>query len=881
MRSVGVSGPSAGGLLGGFLFLFWVLVGSAYPQDGANVPSYGPVPDWVDTISFPEPGEEYPDGISQGLYYLLLENQDRLDVGRVEYYRHGAWLITDRAGLEEASRLSFDFDPANESLVIHSVRVWRDGIPHDRLESETFTTIRRETGLQSGVVDGRLTAFVELSDVRVGDIVEYQLTRINESLTWPGGYGKRINLEWTVPLARHHYRIVARDNADLTIRAHNTEVEPIVSSSAGWTERIWRRDNIPFYVEEFGQPADHDQGAYLSVSNLQSWSDVVDWALPIYESGANLPESGLERVRQIQSEFSSDQDQITAAIQYVQDEFRYVADGIGIGGYVPRSPSRVLELGYGDCKDKSLLLVTILRELGYEASVALTDIDRGLGFERIAPSPHAFDHMITQITYAGQEYWVDATSSYRGGVFPDIATPTYEYALPVREGQVNLVAMEVDEQSEPSMETLEVFDMGNLETEGVTITVTTIYRNHEADNFRVGLANNSLLQYSRNYLDYYKNIYPGVEMVSELQVEDDRQENQITTIELYKISTAEFYAEDRQQLFTLRADAVLNQIESVNASSRSTPVGLAHPLSRKHTFQIINYPTMLFGITDVVMVERFASFKTRSTSRNAFLEITYSFDSNSSRGAPEDVIAFNQMADEIWDSGNLTIDLSSTPAQYSTLLNWIENPENEAALGWIIILVFYLIMIPGAFISLSADKKIPEGAVFYPVNLSKFFLMSIFTLNLYQVLWMWKSWRWLKRSEDRNLSPFGRSFFGIFYFWGLFNEIKNKAGPGKGLPAFLGVTLAVVYLVWGVSARFFESYTEHSTELAFYWSGLAVVFSLASTVWMLPTVAMVNGMNKANPEVQSYTSRMTLGSWIAIFAGALLLGLVALGSFQA
>ena len=49
------------------------------------------------------------------------------------------------------------------------------------------------------------------------------------------------------------------------------------------------------------------------------------------------------------------------ALRMIQDNIRYASISTGPGSYRPHPSDLVLERNFGDCKDKSLLLVNLLR----------------------------------------------------------------------------------------------------------------------------------------------------------------------------------------------------------------------------------------------------------------------------------------------------------------------------------------------------------------------------------------------------------------------------------------------------------------------------------------------------------------------------------------
>src|SRR6185436_13259428 len=62
---------------------------------------------------------------------------------------------------------------------------------------------------------------------------------------------------------------------------------------------------------------------------------------------------------------------IEALTQWLHEKVRYTGVEFGASAIVPATPGDTLARGYGDCKDKSLLLVALLRRAGIDADLAL------------------------------------------------------------------------------------------------------------------------------------------------------------------------------------------------------------------------------------------------------------------------------------------------------------------------------------------------------------------------------------------------------------------------------------------------------------------------------------------------------------------------------
>ena len=116
----------------------------------------------------------------------------------------------------------------------------------------------------------------------------------------------------------------------------------------------------------------------------------------------------------------------------------------------PRSISETLSSRFGDCKDKTVLLTSVLRHFGLDAEPALTGISQGRAADTYLPGVAAFDHVIVRLETGGETYWLDPTRSYQRGQLQDrsLYQPDYGFALPLEEG-TELVAMRNEEHAYP------------------------------------------------------------------------------------------------------------------------------------------------------------------------------------------------------------------------------------------------------------------------------------------------------------------------------------------------------------------------------------------------------------------------------------------------
>jgi transglutaminase-like putative cysteine protease/tetratricopeptide (TPR) repeat protein len=139
-----------------------------------------------------------------------------------------------------------------------------------------------------------------------------------------------------------------------------------------------------------------------------------DWAAVgrIYAEtlAPRLDVTGLERHVEAMRALEDEEARIAYAYRLARD-LRYTAVSFGEHAIVPYTPSEVLDRGYGDCKDKATLVVSLLREVGIQAHVALLRMGSDLDVSPDHPTPQRFNHAIVYLP--DQDRWLDPTDARR------------------------------------------------------------------------------------------------------------------------------------------------------------------------------------------------------------------------------------------------------------------------------------------------------------------------------------------------------------------------------------------------------------------------------------------------------------------------------------
>ncbi|HSD29792.1 MAG TPA: transglutaminase domain-containing protein, partial [Vicinamibacteria bacterium] len=268
------------------------------------------------------------------------------------------------------------------------------------------------------------------------------------------------------------------------------------------------------------------------------------------------------------------------AIRFVQDEVRYLGVEMGPSSHRPHAPEWVLEQRYGDCKDKALLLVALLRALGIEANPALVNTSVRRGLDERQPSPLAFDHVIVLATIGATPVWIDPTRSETGGAPETFESPPYERALLVREHATTLMTIPPAHRADPTLLVEESYSVGAAGMPA-RLAVTTTCRGPDADERRQALARVSKPERAERYLNHYAREDPAVRALSAPAFRDDREANVLVEEEHYELPG--FWTEGRHDFY---AWAVGGELRRPASALRSTPLAVKHPVHLEHKLTI-------------------------------------------------------------------------------------------------------------------------------------------------------------------------------------------------------------------------------------------------------------------------------------------------------
>jgi transglutaminase-like putative cysteine protease len=519
-----------------------------------------PKPTWLNTYKPYDKSIPLRD-VENGYFLQLLEEQ--VHVEKQARYTHVIRQIVSGAGIQNGSEISISFDPSFERLDVHEITVWRDNKPQNRLSAHSFKMIADEKELSRFIYQGSYSAYCILDDIRKGDRIEYSLTITGRNPIFGNHYSDDIYLQQSQAIAHLYKALLVSPQRKLYFKTFNKVPKTNVFDKNGLKCYEWEDFQIKRATDYANQPGWYTSYGLIQISDYGNWADVVNWALNVNPVPATVHGELAKRVVLLKTQAGDDKEKyFRGAVKLVQDEVRYMGIELGQYSHKANNPEKVYSQRYGDCKDKALLLATILNADGIPANMVLLNSTAKSKIDQYLPSPFVFDHAITVATVNNKQVWIDPTIAYQRGTGADLYFPDYGKGLILKPGNTVLTAIPPSKAGKITCN--ETYTIPNNNGK-VSLEVVTTYTLNEADKIRSSLASSSMTETDKSYLDYYAKTYPKIEAQDSVSVIDDEATNKLIITEHYFI--AGFFKKDTttgQNQASFYANFISEQLTSIN-----------------------------------------------------------------------------------------------------------------------------------------------------------------------------------------------------------------------------------------------------------------------------------------------------------------------------
>lgn len=596
---------------------------------------YRQAPNWVQPI---QPAYEASNvsGESGGVYYLLIDRQE--NVSEQEKFEHYSYKLLNADGVQNQSDISVSFDPSYQTLIIHNVNIIREGNVLTKLDKDRVQVIQREQNMDRHLYDGTLTAVLNLQDIRVGDVIDYSFTIRGYNPIIGGHIARNYYFNYSLPVEKLYERLLIPKAKELKIKNINTPIKPEVMDKGLMLDYVWQAEKVAALLVEQNYPSWFDPYAKVEVSDMTSWSQVVEWGVKHF-SLTTEEQNKIKDIANKKWSSSIDKDDfVVEVIRFVQDEIRYLGFEMGLNSHQPHSPLTVYNQRFGDCKDKSLLMASLLQSRGVEARPMLINTELKHRMKEQLPSINSFNHCVVELELDGKRIYIDPTISSQGGKIDNYYFPTYDVGLVIKKGITQLSAIPLLNRGEIVEDHFFAIDEING---AANWEVRTAYKGIDADIQRSRLSSTSLESLQKDYLAFYGNLYSAVQVTQPMKVEDDRDLNILVLKEYYTVP--DFWKENEDVENQIYAEfypiSMENYFNIAKYSERKAPYPLSFPTLHKHTIQVtLPEPWSIPDDGKTINSDYYSyEYKVRYNAKNRMLTINHNYETLKDHVTIEDV----------------------------------------------------------------------------------------------------------------------------------------------------------------------------------------------------------------------------------------------------
>jgi transglutaminase-like putative cysteine protease/tetratricopeptide (TPR) repeat protein len=331
--------------------------------------------------------------------------------GRNVHTQYVVYKVLTQRGAEGWADVGYSWEPWHQDRPTLRARVITpDGAIHT-LDPATITDAPAKED-ESLIYSDRRVIRAPLPAVTPGSIIEEEEITKETSSFFGSGTVARFYFGRPVPVA--HSRLLLDAPSSLPLRYTQEllpDMKPQRTEANGRVQILFEASSLdPLENTDSNLPSDVPAYPSVTFSTGNSWKDLAGEYSKIVDD--HIASSDIKSlVEGLTRDKKTNFDKAYAILQYVDMNIRYTGVEFGDAAIMPNTPAETMKRKYGDCKDKAVLTVAMLRAAGIPAYVALLSAGQRQDVVPSLPGMGMFDHAIVYVP-GKPDMWIDATDEY-------------------------------------------------------------------------------------------------------------------------------------------------------------------------------------------------------------------------------------------------------------------------------------------------------------------------------------------------------------------------------------------------------------------------------------------------------------------------------------
>jgi len=353
---------------------------------------------------------------------LILRSQKQLTVeknGTIELKSYVCGMIFDDRAASDYSQISLYYNGYFEEIELDFARsIQGNGERLDASRDAIQTRSVSQMGQAKMYTDMKSLAF-SIPALGQGAGFEFMVTRKIRPIVGQS-WARTLDFNFVLyhsgpvprvdPVREARLTVIAPTEEKLKYYQRNSSVPPEIKRVKEGLVYTWEMEDIPKLVYEINMPVDDTLLPGVELSSIGDWRDIDQWAHALFSPSIDSSGPILKTALEITKGITDRKGKIKAVFEYIQKNIEYIAADLDRGGYAPHPASQILKNKYGDCKDQTVLFVSMLGALGIEAYPAILNTYPRMEHRLDIPSPY-FNHAISYIPNVDGDLWLDTVAT--------------------------------------------------------------------------------------------------------------------------------------------------------------------------------------------------------------------------------------------------------------------------------------------------------------------------------------------------------------------------------------------------------------------------------------------------------------------------------------
>ena len=251
------------------------------------------------------------------------------------------------------------------------------------------------------------TASVRMPPLQIGDVVElaYRVDETKQSF-FGSYFGSTASFRLSIPMVSCKYILIVPKRRPVYFHLTGGAGQPVKTADdeLDATVYTWAASDVPKVDSESMMPHARELVPTVYVSTYRNWKDFGSWYWDLVKDQHKMNAEMKAKVDELVAGCETDFEKIKAVYNYVVSDIRYVAWEFGVHGFKPYRANQIFDRKFGDCKDKAILINTMLSYLGIKAHPVLIRAEVPHSKQDLTlPMIQHFNHCISWVP-AGKDY---------------------------------------------------------------------------------------------------------------------------------------------------------------------------------------------------------------------------------------------------------------------------------------------------------------------------------------------------------------------------------------------------------------------------------------------------------------------------------------------